>query len=54
MEQSTGEDQPVTTLSVRVSPHITDRDTTARIMWSVVLALVPACLASLYLFGYYA
>jgi len=39
-------------LSVRVSPHITDRDTTARIMWSVVLALLPAFIGSLYIFGY--
>ena len=44
----------VTTLKVRTSPHITDRDTTARIMWSVVLALAPAFVGALYIFGYYA
>jgi electron transport complex protein RnfD len=37
---------------VKTSPHLNDRDSTARIMWSVVLALVPALIASVYVFGY--
>jgi len=44
----------VTQLTVETSPHLSDRDSTARIMWSVVLALTPAFAASLYVFGYYA
>ena len=41
-------------LTVRTSPHIRDADSTARIMWSVALALVPAFVGSLFIFGYYA
>jgi electron transport complex protein RnfD len=39
-------------LVVSVSPHFRDRDDTARVMWSVVVALVPALAASIYLFGW--
>ncbi len=39
-------------LVVSVSPHFRDRDDTARIMWSVVAALVPAVVASVYFFGW--
>jgi electron transport complex protein RnfD len=45
---------PAQMLRVTTSPHMTDRDTTARIMWSVVLALAPAFLGALYVFGWYA
>ena len=41
-------------LSVSISPHVVDHDSTARIMWSVVLALVPAFVGGLYVFGSYA
>ncbi len=44
----------MTPFVVGTSPHLNDRDSTARIMWSVVLALVPALLAALYVFGWYA
>jgi electron transport complex protein RnfD len=38
-------------LTVSVSPHIRDNVTVPRIMWSVVLALIPALLGSVYFFG---
>ncbi len=38
-------------LKVTVSPHITSRDTTHRIMRDVAIALVPALAASVWLFG---
>ncbi|MCI0469228.1 MAG: RnfABCDGE type electron transport complex subunit D, partial [Nitrospirae bacterium] len=38
-------------LTVSVSPHIRDDETTARIMWSVNLALFPAALMGAYFFG---
>ncbi len=44
----------MTQFVVGTSPHLNDRDSTARIMWSVVLALVPAFLGALYVFGWYA
>jgi len=39
-------------LLVRSSPHATDADSTARIMWSVVVALSPAAGMSVYFFGW--
>jgi electron transport complex protein RnfD len=41
-------------LLVSTSPFLRDADSTAKIMWSVVLALAPAFLGSIYIFGYYA
>jgi electron transport complex protein RnfD len=38
-------------LLVTVSPHIKSEETTARIMWSVSLALLPATLMGIYFFG---
>jgi len=38
-------------LIVSVSPHVRDRETVGRIMWSVSLSLTPALAASLYYFG---
>lgn len=38
-------------LTVSSSPHIRNQETIARIMWSVVFALLPATLFSIYLFG---
>ena len=39
-------------LIVSVSPHLRDRDSTAKVMRSVCLALLPAALASVYIFGW--
>ena len=39
---------------IKSSPHISDRDTVPRIMWSVVLALLPAAGMSVYFFGWQA
>ncbi|MFH0962664.1 MAG: RnfABCDGE type electron transport complex subunit D [Planctomycetota bacterium] len=39
---------------VGVSPHVRSPEDVARLMWSVVLALVPAWLAALFFFGPYA
>ena len=36
---------------VSSSPHLRDKTTNAEIMWSVVLALVPAIIAAVYFFG---
>ncbi len=36
------------------APHLRDKDNISRIMWSVVLAMVPATLAGVYFFGWYA
>jgi len=44
-------DRPDTLLRVSVSPHLRDTVTVPRIMWSVVLALTPAFLGSIYFFG---
>ena len=41
-------------LIVTVSPHIRDADSVRKIMWRVVLALLPAWLWSWAVFGYYA
>ncbi len=38
-------------LSITVSPHIRDRDNLRLIMWQVVLALLPAGIAGVYIFG---
>jgi len=38
-------------LRVSPSPHIFDRSTTRRIMLDVLIALVPACVASIWIFG---
>lgn len=37
--------------SVSVSPHVKDKETTGRIMWSVAAALAPAGIWSVWLFG---
>ncbi len=37
--------------SLAVSPHIRSRESTAKIMWSVVIALLPALSVGIYLFG---
>ncbi len=42
-----------TTLIVSASPHIRDIDSIPRIMWAVVLSLVPAGVAGIFTFGYY-
>ncbi len=44
-------DRPDSLLHVSVSPHLRDSVTVPRIMWSVVLALTPAFLGSIYFFG---
>jgi electron transport complex protein RnfD len=40
-----------TKFTVSVSPHIKSKESIPRIMWSVVIALVPAIAASVYFFG---
>ncbi len=40
-----------TNLIVTASPHLKDRDTTPRIMWTVAASLVPVILASAFFFG---
>jgi electron transport complex protein RnfD len=40
-------------LLVSASPHITSGESIPRIMYNVILAMVPACLVSIYYFGYY-
>ncbi|MCK4244386.1 MAG: RnfABCDGE type electron transport complex subunit D [Candidatus Omnitrophica bacterium] len=37
--------------SLAISPHISSGETTAKIMWSVIIALLPASFAGIYLFG---
>ena len=39
-------------LHISASPHVFDGDSTARIMWGVVLALAPATAWGIYLFGW--
>ena len=41
-------------LIVSTSPHIRDDDSAAEIMWTVFITLIPAGLAGVYVFGYYA
>lgn len=38
-------------LLVSVSPHVKSEETTSRIMWTVSIALLPACLSGVYFFG---
>ena len=38
-------------LVITASPHLKGRDTTARIMWTVVATLIPIAGASIYFFG---
>jgi electron transport complex protein RnfD len=45
------ESSPVDILNVAVSPHIASADSVARIMWTVVLALLPATVFGVYHFG---
>ncbi len=47
-------DQPQNNaLIVSASPHIRDIDNIPRIMWGVVLSLIPAGIAGMFTFGYY-
>ncbi len=39
---------------VTTSPHLRSPETVSQIMWTVVLALLPACVAGLVVFGWYA
>ena len=39
-------------LIVSTSPHIRDRDSISRIMWTVVVSLIPAVVAGIYFFGF--
>jgi len=39
---------------VTTSPHVRSPETVSQIMWTVVLALLPACVAGLVVFGWYA
>lgn len=41
------------TLIVSASPHIRDAESIPRIMWTVVLSLIPAGIAGFFTFGYY-
>jgi electron transport complex protein RnfD len=41
-------------LIVSVSPHLRDRENTAKVMWSVCIALLPSALAAVYIFGWQA
>ena len=41
------------TLLVSASPHIRDIESIPRIMWAVVLSLIPAGIAGVFTFGYY-
>ena len=40
-------------LIVSASPHIRDIESIPRIMWGVALSLIPAGIASAFVFGYY-
>ena len=40
-------------LIVSASPHIRDIESIPRIMWAVVLSLIPAGIAGTLVFGYY-
>lgn len=46
--------EPLTPFVVSISPHLRAEDDIARIMWRVVLALIPAYVVALYVFGWYA
>lgn len=41
-------------LMVSVGPHVRSKDSIAKIMWTVFVALLPACVWSVYYFGYLA
>jgi len=45
-------EEPTPKLILTSSPHILGEDTIERIMWSVVLSLMPATLAGIYFFGW--
>ncbi|MDZ4384445.1 MAG: RnfABCDGE type electron transport complex subunit D, partial [Nitrospirota bacterium] len=45
-------EEPTPKLILTSSPHVLGEDSIERIMWSVVLALLPASLAGLYFFGW--
>ncbi len=51
---STTETLPSVKWVVSASPHLRDRETTPRIMWSVVAVLAPAGVWSVYIFGAHA
>ena len=38
-------------VKITASPHVRSAESTTRIMWSVVISLVPVILASIYFFG---
>ncbi|MEG1663489.1 MAG: RnfABCDGE type electron transport complex subunit D, partial [Clostridia bacterium] len=38
---------------VSTSPHITSTDTTQKIMLDVIIALIPAMLATIFIYGFY-
>jgi electron transport complex protein RnfD len=39
-------------LTISTSPHIKDKDSVPRIMWTVAISLIPAVLAGTYVFGF--
>ena len=41
-------------LKVSPSPHLHDNISTQRVMLNVIIALLPACAAGIYIFGYMA
>ncbi|MBI5097231.1 MAG: RnfABCDGE type electron transport complex subunit D, partial [Nitrospirae bacterium] len=45
-------EEPTPKLILTSSPHVLGEDSIERIMWSVVLALMPGALAGLYFFGW--
>lgn len=47
-----GEGGKMNKLKISSSPHIRHKDTTRRIMLDVILALVPAAVCSIFIFGY--
>ncbi|MDR4508830.1 MAG: RnfABCDGE type electron transport complex subunit D [Candidatus Brocadiaceae bacterium] len=47
------QNQSENNLIVSSSPHIRDFDSISRIMWAVVLSLIPAGIAGVFSFGYY-
>jgi len=40
-------------LLVSSSPHVTNGESIPKVMYNVILAMAPACLVSIYYFGYY-
>src|SRR3990170_7740284 len=45
-------EEPAPKLILTSSPHVLGEDSIERIMWSVVLSLMPGALAGLYFFGW--